>query len=310
MIINKYTKLIICTAGIFVCYFYFGILLEKILRGQYGEGNNKVQFTYAFALVFVECVVNSIFAKSILMTVMKQGEDTTATIYYASGALTYLLGMVGSTMALEFVNYPTQVIGKAAKPIPVMVLGVLFGNKVYPSKKYAFILLIVIGVASFMYKDGVTAKHVECETYWFGELLLLLSLIMDGLTGAVEERMRSEHKTKHGHMMLNTNMWSAACSGVVILISGELFKFIRFLQKYPAVIWHITTLSLSGAVGQFFIFLTVSDFGPLPCSIITTTRKFFTVLGSIWFFENSFLLRQWVSTFIVFLGLFLDAMYG
>ena len=29
---------------------------------------------------------------------------------------------------------------------------------------------------------------------------------------------------------------------------------------------------------QYFIFMCVSDFGPLPCSIITTTRKFFTVL--------------------------------
>ncbi|XP_066584509.1 solute carrier family 35 member B1-like [Prorops nasuta] len=309
MTTSKHTKLIFCTAGIFVCYFYFGILQEKITRGQYGEGNNKEKFTYMFALVFIQCVVNYIFAKSILMTVMKQGEDTTSTAYYAISALTYLLAMVCSNMALQFVNYPTQVIGKAGKPIPVMVLGVLLGNKVYPIRKYAFILLIVIGVALFMYKDGVAAKQVENQT-WFGELLLLLSLIMDGLTSAVQERMRSEHKTKSGHMMLNMNMWSAICSGIVILVSGELVEFIRFLQRHPTTMWHISTFSIAGAIGQYFIFLTVSDFGPLPCSIITTTRKFFTVLGSILFFGNSLLPRQWVSTFIVFLGLFLDAMYG
>ena len=55
--------------------------------------------------------------------------------------------------ALQWVNYPTQVVGKSCKPIPVMILGVLFGGKRYPLLKYLFVLLIVIGVALFTYKD-------------------------------------------------------------------------------------------------------------------------------------------------------------
>lgn len=130
-ITNEHTKLLICAAGIFVCYFYFGMLQEKITRGQYGDGENHEKFTYMFALVFVQCLVNYVFAKTILLTIMKQGEDTTSNMYYAVSSLTYLLAMVCSNMALQFINYPTQVIGKAGKPIPVMVLGVLLGKKVY-----------------------------------------------------------------------------------------------------------------------------------------------------------------------------------
>lgn len=64
-------------------------------------------------------------------------------------------------MALLWVPYPTQVVGKLAKAIPVMILGVLVGNKRYDLKKYICILLIVIGVALFMYKDGkVSAVNV------------------------------------------------------------------------------------------------------------------------------------------------------
>ncbi|KAL6443469.1 hypothetical protein ACFW04_002952 [Cataglyphis niger] len=337
---NKHSKLFICAIGIFVCYFYFGMLQEKITRGQYGDRENREKFTYMFALVFVQCLVNYVFAKTILLTVMKQGEDATSTLYYILSALTYLLAMVCSNMALQFVSYPTQVIGKAGKPIPVMILGVLLGKKVslikkfmyktfvlicisyfplslnvfclqiYPIRKYIFILLIVIGVALFMYKDGSVSKK-QSESYLsVGELLLLLSLTMDGLTSAVQERMRAEYKSKSGHMMLNMNLWSLIFSGTVIVISGELFDFIHFLQRYPFTIWHITTFSIAGAFGQYFIFLTVAEFGPLPCSIITTTRKFFTVLGSILIFGNNLSPRQWLSTFIVFSGLFLDAMYG
>ena len=35
-----------------------------------------------------------------------------------------------------------------------MILGVLLGRKRYPLLKYLFVLLIVMGVALFMYKDG------------------------------------------------------------------------------------------------------------------------------------------------------------
>lgn len=130
MATNKHSKLLVCASGIFVCYFYFGMLQEKITRGQYGDENNREKFTYMFALVFVQCVVNYVFAKTILLTVMKQGEDTTSTLYYSLSALTYLLAMVCSNMALKFVSYPTQVIAKSGKPIPVMILGVLLGKKV------------------------------------------------------------------------------------------------------------------------------------------------------------------------------------
>ena len=61
---------------------------------------------------------------------------------------------------------------------------------------------------------------------------------------------------------------------------------------------------------QFFIFMCVSEFGPLPCSIITTTRKFFTVLGSVLMFGNSLLTHQWLGAVLVFAGIFLDGAYG
>ncbi|XP_003393452.1 solute carrier family 35 member B1 [Bombus affinis] len=307
---SKRFKLLFCAIGIFVCYFHFGMLQEKITRGQYGDEKSSEKFTYMFTLVFFQCLINYLFAKTSLLTIMKQGEDTTPKTYYALSALTYLLAMVCSNMALQFVSYPTQVIGKAGKPIPVMILGVLLGNKVYPVRKYLFVFLVVIGVALFMYKDvNPLKKHSEGQTA-FGELLLLLSLTMDGLTSAVQERMRAEHNSKSGHMMLNMNGWSAIFSGIVIIASGELVEFIKFLHRYPFIIWHIATFSVAGAFGQYFIFLTVAEFGPLPCSIITTTRKFFTVLGSILIFGNSLTFRQWLGTFIVFAGLFLDAMYG
>lgn len=62
-------KLAIAAAGIFVSYFYFGILQEKITRGTYGaepnaDGSLGEKFTYTLTLVGVQCFWNWIFAKS------------------------------------------------------------------------------------------------------------------------------------------------------------------------------------------------------------------------------------------------------
>lgn len=166
-------------------------------------------------------------------------------------------------------------------------------------------MLVVTGVCLFMYKDKGSAKQTENTTY--GQLLLLFSLTMDGLTSTIQERMRGEHKTKSGHMMLNMNVWSSLFSGFVILATGEIIEFINFLQRHPSAFSHIMTLSLCGALGQYFIFLTVADFGPLACSLATTTRKSFTVFTSVVFFGNSLLPRQWFAAGMVFSGLFLES---
>jgi UDP-galactose transporter B1 len=44
--------------------------------------------------------------------------------------------------------------------------------------------------------------------------------------------------------------------------------------------------------------------------LITTTRKFFTVLGSVFIFNNPMTIIQWMGTLLVFIGLALDSKYG
>lgn len=218
--------------------------------------------------------------------------------------------MISSNMALRWVPYPTQVIGKAAKPIPVMILGVLIGNKKYPLLKYIFIFMIVIGVALFMYKDGKVNTNLDDEHVGIGEILLFLSLSMDGLTGAIQDRMRAASAPSGLQMMLAMNGWSTVMLSIGLFPTGEIFDFIDFTARHPSLLSHLTLLAITGAIGQLFIFMMVSSFGPLSCSVVTTTRKFFTVLFSILFFGNPIISRQWIGAVLVFAGLFADSFFG
>lgn len=71
-----------------------------------------------------------------------------------------------------------QVLGKSAKPIPVLILGVLIGGRSYPRIKYLIVLLIVIGVALFFYKEesgigSVPDQHKFLDLIGFGEMLIV-----------------------------------------------------------------------------------------------------------------------------------------
>lgn len=283
-------RLPLCFLGVFVCYFYYGILQEKITRGKYGEGPKQETFTFALTLVFIQCVINAMFAKILIQFFDTARVDRTRTWLYAACSVSYVGAMVSSNSALQFVNYPTQVLGKSCKPIPVMLLGVTLLKKKYPLAKYLCVLLIVAGVALFMYKPKKVVG-IEEHTVGFGELLLLLSLTLDGLTGVSQDHMRAHYQTG-------------------ILFTGELWEFLSFAERYPTIIYNILLFGLTSALGQSFIFMTVVYFGPLTCSIITTTRKFFTILASVILFANPISSMQWVGTVLVFLGLGLDAKFG
>ncbi|XP_057665495.1 solute carrier family 35 member B1 homolog [Diorhabda carinulata] len=304
-------------AGIFMSYFYFGIVQEKITRGKYPyevvkeDGTKSTEYekyTYAVTLVLVQCIMNFLVAKT-AATLWHQGEDTTHKFYYASMSITYLLAMICSNMALQWVPYPTQVIGKSAKPIPVMILGVLVGKKSYALRKYIFVFMIVCGIVLFMLKDKVKSQTEE-SSIGIGELLLVLSLIMDGLIGAIQERIRAESKPTGVQMMEIANAWSVLFLSIIIIISGEYYKFYEFATRFPYVVTNLLMLGITSAVGQLFLYSMVSEFGPLVVSVVTTTRKFFTVLASVILFGNAISIRQWIGAITVFTALFLDAFYS
>ncbi|XP_075206342.1 solute carrier family 35 member B1 isoform X1 [Anomaloglossus baeobatrachus] len=304
-------RLLACFLGVFVCYFYYGILQETITRRTYGEGEKQEKFHYALSLVFVQCVVNGLFAKLLIRFLdSKAKPDRTQSWLYAVCSLSYVGAMVSSNSALQYVNYPTQVLGKSCKPIPVMLLGVTVLRKKYPLTKYLCVLLIVVGVALFMYKPKNTSPDGDDHVFGYGEMLLLLSLTLDGLTGVSQDHMRAHYQTGSNQMMLHINVWSSLFLGAGIIFTGEVWEFISFTERYPSIIYNILLFSLTSALGQTFIFMTVVYFGPLTCSIITTTRKFFTILASVILFSNPISGLQWVGTMLVFLGLGLDAKFG
>lgn len=181
-------------------------------------------------------------------------------------------------------------------------------QKKYTIQKYFFVLLIVIGVCLFVYKEGKANPGEENSS--LGLALIAMSLLADGVLGGIEDRIRAKTNPSALRIMFALNFWSSVILLVTVFATMEIFHFYDFVNIHPNVIIKIAGSAFVGSFGQIFIFLMISQFGSLPCSIATTTRKFFNVLISVFFFGNSLIPRQWVATGIVFTALLLDTLFG
>jgi solute carrier family 35 (UDP-galactose transporter), member B1 len=139
-----------------------------------------------------------------------------------------------------------------------------------------------------------------------GPLLLVGSLMFDGFTSLMQDG------DVHGlPMMFQLNLWSLLWTGVGTVLSGELVPFLNFWQAVGNdIMLDLFTFGLSSALGQIFIFSVIESFGPLTLSIITTTRKFFTVLASVVYFQHPLNSQQWTAMFVVVGALLVDSYFG
>merc|ERR1719240_2188493 len=81
--------------------------------------------------------------------------------------------------------------------------------------------------------------------------------------------------------MLYTNLSGCLVAVGLAMATGHLGGGINFCTKYPEVMNAILLYSLASAVGQVFIYYTVTEFGPLLLTTVTTTRKIFSTLYSV-----------------------------
>lgn len=184
-----------------------------------------------------------------------------------------------------------------------MVFGSLVGGKSYPIHKYLLVLLIVIGAVSFLYKSD---RQTDDESY-LGYALVGVSLLMNGCTAGVQEKMRSVSRPSSLHLMLFMNTWSSLFLITGVAISGEFVHFAEFCKRHPEIVIDIGLILIVGGCGQLFTCKMITSYGVVPCCIVLTIRKFFNVMFSVLYFGNALSLQQWLATALIFASLFADS---
>lgn len=175
-----------------------------------------------------------------------------------------------------------------------------------------------------LYAPSAGKKHKGVEnSSLLGLALLLINLLIDGATNSTQDEVFSKFKQVTGsQMMFWMNLFSTILTAFTLIVplppipilsppesttTSELWTALEFIHHHPAVLTDIILFSLWGAVGQLFIFATLSSFGSLTLVTITVTRKLFTMLLSVFVFNHKLSLGQWLGVGMVFAGIGVEA---
>ena len=167
--------------GIFLSFSVFAVLQEDVYKKAYGGEF----FKYTFFVLVVERGINALPALAGTRALGGSGLAIPHRDIFNSG-VSQMLAMAASNEALRYVSYPTQVLGKSCKMVPVMAGGIVLGGKTYTAIEYAQVVLITIGVCVFNF--GGKKKRSGAGDSPLGLFLIGASLLMDAFTGGLQAR--------------------------------------------------------------------------------------------------------------------------
>jgi len=190
-------------------------------------------------------------------------------------------------------SFPVATLAKSGKMAPVMAGQLILGGAKYTLREYIQVIAIIGGTAivSMGKKKGGSNSSL-------GVMYIVLSLLLDGVTAGFQKRLKVETanagvKPKPYDFMFWTNLFMALTAIVIAASLGEIQSGMAFCIDNPEILTKIMNFSVCSAIGQSFIFYTIANFDPLILSTITTTRKIFSVLLSIFLKGHSLNLMGW-----------------
>ncbi|QHN83463.1 UDP-galactose/UDP-glucose transporter [Arachis hypogaea] len=293
--LRRVLVLTFCVAGIWSAYIYQGILQETLSTKRFGP--NGERFEHLAFLNLAQNVVYLIWSY-IMIKIWSSGSSGGAPwwSYWSCG----ITNTIGPAMEIEALKYWQ----KSSKMIPVMLMGTIVYGIRYTFPEYVCTFLVVGGVSTFALLKTMSKLAHPNATLGYG--LCFLNLTFDGFINATQDSLKARYpKTSAWNIMLGMNLWGTIYNMIYMFgwPSGSGFEAVRFCKQHPEAAWDIILFCCCGAVGQNFIFLTISRFGSLANTTITTTRKFVSIVVSSLLSGNPLSTKQWGCVCMVFTGL-------
>merc|ERR1712157_636791 len=141
-----------------------------------------------------------------------------------------------------------------------------------------------------------------------GVVFICASLMLDGVTGGVQDALKTKCKdlkikAKPYDMMFWANFFMMVVGALAALCLGEIATGIAYIAANPAILPKVLAFGVCSAIGQSFIFFVVSEYGPLKNATVTTTRKIFSVLLSIFLKGHALAPMGWAGIALGSIGI-------
>ena len=191
-----------------------------------------------------------------------------------------------SNQSVGYLNYPTQVMFKSAKLLPVLIGSVFIQQKKPAIAEWFAAVCMSIGIGLFLLADVELALPIFQP---FGVILICLALCADAIIGNVQEKAIKKHNAPAAEILLFTYGIGCIYLLVLQLLSGSLFDNVKFGLSHIFEAHGIAFgMSSCGFLGQLAVLGLVQHFGAYIAATVTTARKAATIGLSFLIFTKPF----------------------
>ena len=293
--LTQYTCTKLCTHVLSLSF-----VQERVMTQAY----NGAYFTDSQFLVFVNRIL-ALIVSGLYILFTQQPRHRTPFYKYSYSSISNTLSSWCQYEALKYVSFPTQVLAKASKVIPVMLMGKVVSNRTYSWHEYFTAFILSLGVAMFLLAADPSSKEHTTKTTFAGIIILLGYMMFDSFTSNWQSELFRSYKVSSIQMMFGTNLFSCIFTIGSLIFRGRIISSLLFLFQHMEFAYHAFLLSICSALGQLFIFHTIAAFGPLIFTLIMTTRQAISILLSCLFYSHPLSLQAMVGVVVVFIALFL-----
>ncbi|CAB3365111.1 Hypothetical predicted protein [Cloeon dipterum] len=224
--------------------------------------------------------------------------------YFVLALLT--LGTMGfSNSSLGYLNYPTQVIFKCCKLIPVMIGSVLLQSKRYGFLDVSAVMCMCVGLVFFTLADSQVSPIFDV----IGVVMISCALLCDAVIGNVQEKSMKSYKASNTEVVLYSYAIGFAYLFIILALTNNLFAGVAFFAKHPVETYgYAFIFSATGYLGIQIVLTLVRTCGALAAATVTTARKAVTIALSFFAFTKPFTIQYLWAGCIVVLGIYLSVL--
>ncbi|XP_063696926.1 adenosine 3'-phospho 5'-phosphosulfate transporter 1 [Culicoides brevitarsis] len=291
-----------CFLGLMISFLIWGVLQEKIMTIEYTgkDGKTKSRFNDSQFIVFINRTL-AFLISSIYLFIKGHSLHTAPLFKFSYASFSNIMSAWCQYEALKFVNFPTQVLVKSAKVIPVMIMGKVISRAKYEFHEYLTAVMISCGMVLFLTGSADESKHSPSTTLT-GLFLLTLYLIFDSFTANWQNHISKTYSMTSIQLMFGVNLFSMMFTSTSLIIQGTFFQSVGFVKEHPKFMIDCITLSLCATTGQLFIYYTLLKFGPMVFTIIMSLRQAIAILLSCLIYKHRITISGVIGIVIVFMA--------
>jgi solute carrier family 35 (adenosine 3'-phospho 5'-phosphosulfate transporter), member B2 len=292
--------------GLQFSYLIWGMMQELIMTTKFNPTPSvpSGMFPSASFCVFSNRFLAIVISYVVITTVHGSISCSAPSYAFLPCAISNTASSWAQYSSLHYVSFPLQNIFKSTKVIPVMLMGMILRGVTYSFIEYVEAIAITAGVFVFsMAKNSSKAEDVE--TSITGVILLVTYVCSDSFTSQWQSRLYKDYgKIDQYHMMFWVNTWAVMLTLGALIFSGEFLLVLDFLYVNPTALLYNIITAVTSATGQFFIFYTIKEFGPIVFTVIMTTRQMLSMVLSSVFFGHPMYMTSYLGTLLVFGAVF------